>query len=527
LSNFSANSNLSTKGSDIILETHNLTKRFPQVLAIDDVDFELAKGEIHALLGENGAGKTTLAECIYGYYQADSGEIHYKGERVILDSPNAAMELGIGMVHQHFALVRPHSVLENIILGAQERGLLLDLRPARKKLLELCKDYGVELELNSQIWQLSVGQQQWVEILKALYIGIDILILDEPTAVLTPQEVDRLFNVLQRMRDDGLSIIFITHKLHEVMQISDRVTVLQKGKQIATVRTNDTSARQLARMMVGRDVLLRIEKEKVAAGDTILKIEDVRALGDHRRETLRGVSLELHKNEIHGIAGVAGNGQRELFEVLVGVRDWIDGRIFIKEREIDRLSPRSCMSLGITHIPEDRINEGVINDFSVGENLILGFQDSDLLRWGMFFLNYPTLYQLADRRISDFGIVVSSAKQKTNTLSGGNLQKLILARELSQNPQCLIANQPTRGLDVGAIEYVHQQLLALRKAGGAILLFSEDIDEILELSDKISVMYQGEIVGTFDADDVTVDEIGLLMGGFKDSIDAAGDSFSN
>ena len=499
---------------NFLLEVIQLTKRFPGVLANDRVDFNIRRGEIHCLLGENGAGKTTLAECLYGFYKPDEGDIRFDGKSVSLSSPNDAIRLGIGMVHQHFVLVEPLSVVENVMLGTDQKGILLDLSSAEKKIKSLCELYDVKLDLNAKIWQLSVGEQQWVEILKALYIGVQLLILDEPTAVLTPPEADRLFSVLHRMKEEGLSIIFITHKLKEVMQVSDRVTVLKKGRKIATVNTSDVTTAELAYMMVGREVVFTVKKEKIATNDPILHIQGLTAKNDKDLEALHGIDLTLHRSEILSIAGVAGNGQKELFEVLVGVRRATAGKVVISGNDITNKNPRAIARQGIAHIPDDRIGAGLISDFSVAENLILGLEENPPYRKGLF-LDKKSIKKYAGERISEFEIVTPSMNQRTSYLSGGNLQKVILARELRQSLKVLIANQPSRGLDVGVIEYVHKELLDMRRNGVGILLISEDLDEIFNLSDRIAVMFKGKILRIFDEQEADIESIGLLMAGIE------------
>ncbi len=498
-----------------LLEAVQLTKRFPMVVANDKVDFNIRRGEIHCLLGENGAGKTTLAECLFGFYKPDEGQILFDGECCNLSSPNDAIHLGIGMVHQHFVLVEPLSVIENIVMGTDHKGLLLDLPATEKKLRSLCELYDVKIDLDAKIWQLSVGEQQWVEILKALYTGVQLLILDEPTAVLTPPEADRLFSVLQRMKSEGLSIIFITHRLKEVMQVSDRVTVLQKGKKVATVNTKDVSTEELAYMMVGRKVVFRVNRDEVERGDPILELKDLFARSDMGLEALHGINLVLHRNEILSIAGVAGNGQKELFEVLVGVRKPVSGEVLLAGKKVTSYSPRKIANEGLAHVPDDRIGSGLISDFSVEENLILGLEENPPYRKGPF-LNKSYIKKFADDSVSQFDIVTPSIKQRTSYLSGGNLQKVILARELRQSLKVLLANQPSRGLDVGVIEYVHKKLLDMRRSGIGILLISEDLDEIFNLSDRIAVMFKGNILKIVNAHEANLESIGLLMAGIVD-----------
>jgi simple sugar transport system ATP-binding protein len=497
-----------------ILQTFALTKRFGAVLANDAVDFTLRKGEIHCLLGENGAGKTTLAECLYGYYHPDGGELQYDGKTVTLASPRDAIALGIGMVHQHFILIEPLTVVENIVIGTRSQGMLANLSQAEQKIKELCELYGVELNLKAKIWQLSVGEQQWVEILKALYVGCQTLILDEPTAVLTPQEAERLFGVLRLMKSQGLSIILITHKLGEVMDVSDRVTVLRKGKRIDTVNTRDVTKEDLARMMVGRTVIFRVQRDELEPGKAVLEIKALQAHNDMGQLALHNIDLTLHSREILGIAGVAGNGQRELFEALIGARKVTSGQILLEGQEITNQSPRRIMQQGVAHVPEDRLRMGLIPEFSVAENLILGNHRNQPFNNGLQ-INNREVQQFAADSIERYEIVTPTATQKTRFLSGGNQQKVILARELYHQPRVLLVHQPTRGLDVGVIEYVHTQLLAKRRDGAAILLLSEELSEIFSLADRIAVMYRGRVMGIFSAAEAQLDEIGCLMAGFE------------
>lgn len=502
-----------------LLKIENLSKRFPQVLANDNISLDVRRGEIHCLLGENGAGKSTLSETLYGTYAPDSGRIYFRGAPVTINSPRDAIEIGIGMVHQHFVLVPPLSVIENVILGTQTSGLMMDTSGARRRLQDLCRNYGVDLKLDAKVWHLSVGEQQWVEILKALYVGVDLLILDEPTAVLTPQASERLFNVLKKMKQDGLAIIFITHKLNEVMAVSDRVTVLRKGKLIATVETRQTSKQELANMMVGRDVVFRIEKQAAEPGSKVIELSDLRANNERNEESLCGVSFSIHQHEILGLAGVSGNGQKELFDTLVGVRKPTAGSLLLEGRSISEDSPGARMRRGISSIPEDRIHDGLVMPFKVEENLVLGIhrQKPFARRGGL--INQEAIRSFARDSIHRFEIATPSPSQVSKTLSGGNLQKLILARELSQSPVLLIANQPTRGLDVGATEYVRRRLLEQRQRGAAILLISEDLDEILNLSDRIAVIYKGQIMDILNAKEASMEKIGLLMAGVREGME--------
>ncbi len=502
---------------ETLIRIEQLTKRFPQVLANDNISLDLHKGEIHCLLGENGAGKSTLAECLYGFYKPDSGTITFKGVPVKLSSPSDAIDLGIGMVHQHFVLVPPLTVIENVVVGIQDTGFILDLKNAERKLEEICETYGIHLDLQAKIWQLSVGEQQWVEILKALYVGSELLILDEPTAVLTPQETERFFETLKQMTRDGLSILLITHKLNEVMQVSDRVTVLRRGKLVATVNTAETTKSELAKMMIGREVIFRVHKAESTRNEPVLEVRDLYALGEKGQQVIQGISFTLHRGEILGIAAISGNGQRELFEVLAGVRRAKSGQILLEGEDITNRSSSYIMVRGVGHIPEDRLHEGLIPDFGISENLILGQQRSVMYRRGPF-LNLEQIRKFAKMCISTFEIKTPSLSLPTKFLSGGNIQKVILAREFTQCPQCLLANQPTRGLDVGVIEYVHRRLLEKRAEGVGILLASEDLDEIIDLSDRIAIVFKGQIMGILESKSADYEKIGLLMAGVREEI---------
>ena len=494
-----------------LLRTQALTKKFHQVVAIDSVSFDVRPGEIHCLLGENGAGKSTLAECIYGFYQPEQGEIVVDGEPVQMSSPAEAIGRGIGMVHQHFVLVPTLSVLENIIVGTNTSGMLLDLGKAEKEVKGLCERYCVELDLATKVWQLPVGQQQWVEILKVLYVGARLLILDEPTAVLTPQESRALFEILKMMTRENMSVILISHKLNEVLQ-SDRVTILRKGKKVATVKTAETSREGLTAMMIGREVDISLTKDDPVMGPEILAIKNLMALNDRGQAALRGIDLVVRGGEIVGIAGVAGNGQKELFETLIGVRKARSGRVSLLGEDITRRSPKYIQEKGVAFIPEDRFAEGLVPDFSVEENLILGSQRAAGFK-SRGFIDYARVTDFAKKCIARYEIATPSPKTLTRTLSGGNAQKLIVAREFAREAKLTLANQPSRGLDVGVIEYMHQALLEKRREGGAVLLASEDLDELYNIADTIVVIYQGQIMGRFPAADVDIQQIGLLMVG--------------
>jgi len=496
-----------------ILCMKGITKRFPGVLANDHIDLEVEEGEIHALLGENGAGKTTLMNILYGLYQLQEGEIYFQGRPIRVSSPHEAISLGIGMVHQHFMLIPVFTVTDNIILGLKSpRGLILDTEQAAQRILELSKQYGLDVDPKAYVWQLSVGLQQRVEIVKALYRGAKLLILDEPTSVLTPQETRELFGILRSLAQQGTSIIFISHKLNEVMAISDRTTVLRDGRVVDTVLTKETTPSQLARMMVGREVILQVERPPAQRGEPALVVENLRALNDKGLPALAGLSLQVHRGEILGIAGVDGNGQSELAEVLTGLRKATSGRILVKGQDLCNRSPATFIRAGVACVPQDRKQTGSIAEFSLAENVILGsHEDPPFARHGV--LNWNAITGYANRLIKDFDVRTPSADIKAKSLSGGNLQKLILAREVSRAHDILIAVQPTRGLDVGAIEFVYHRLLRERQRGTAILLISTELDEVLSLSDRIAVIYEGRIVGEMAAEDAVVEEIGLLMAG--------------
>ena len=503
---------------DALLRTEELTKTFHQVVANDRISFDVQPGEIHCLLGENGAGKSTLAECLYGYYRPDSGRIFFRGEKVELTSPAHAIKVGIGMVHQHFVLVDSLSVLENVVVGGQDTSLILDLKTAAAKLTALCDKYDVDLDLHANIWELPVGKQQWVEILKALSTDARLLILDEPTAVLTPQESKTLFRILRQMTDEGISIVLITHKLNEVLQ-SDRVTVLRRGQKVATVTTRDSSKEELTNMMVGRSVEFTVLRGNEAnMGDPILEISNLCAKDERDSEALQNLSLTVRAGEIVGIAGVAGNGQRELFETIVGLRRATSGHVLLDGQEILGMSPKQIMAKGVGFIPEDRIAEGVVGPFTVAENLVLGQHDQpEFSSFGL--LNRKKIAAFAQSAIDAFDIKTPSSETVTSTLSGGNVQKVILAREFAHSSRCILANQPSRGLDVGIIDYVHQRLLEKRDEGMAILLASEELEEIFNVADRIAVIFNGEILATFATDEASVDTIGLLMAGDRSHAD--------
>jgi ABC-type uncharacterized transport system ATPase subunit len=495
------------------VELKGIVKRFPGVVANKGVDFDVHAGEIHALLGENGAGKTTLMRILYGLYQPDEGRILIDGKPVTISSPTDSIRLGIGMIHQHFMLVPTLSVAANVSLGLPSgRGLLLDLEGVARRIQELSRAYGMRVDAEAVVWQLAVGEQQRVEILKALYRGAALLILDEPTAVLTPQEVDELFTTLRRMAAEGHALIFISHKLHEVLSISDRITVLRDGRVVQTLKTADTNQQELAHLMVGREVLLRVEKAPVAAGSSRLSLHDVWVMGDRGIPALKGVSFEVCAGEILGVAGVSGNGQRELAEVISGLRRPTQGKILLDETDVTGWQPEPLIRHGLAYIPEERMRDGVIRELSVEENLMVEDHGRAPYARGIF-MDFRRIDEHCDELIRDFEIKTPSRRTPLRNLSGGNIQKLILARELSRDPKVLIAAQPTRGVDIGSTEYIHQRLVAQRSKGTATLLISEDLDEIRNLSDRIAVMYEGKIMGIVDRDSVSVEQLGLMMAG--------------
>ena len=495
------------------LEMRGITKRFPGVLASDHVDFDVTSGEVHALLGENGAGKSTLMKILYGLYHPDEGEVLLNGKPVSISSPNDSINLGIGMIHQHFMLVQTLTVAENVALGLpSSRGALTDLDRVSKRIVELADIYGLKIDPSAYIWQLSVGQQQRVEIIKALYRGAALLILDEPTAVLTPQEVDELFVIMRQMVRDGHALIFISHKLHEVVAISNRVTVLRDGRKIGTRPTSEITKQDLANWMVGREVGFAPDRGSVEIMETRLQLEQVACGSDRGTPGLRGVSLEVHSGEILGIAGVSGNGQRELAESITGLRKVTGGKVFLEGREITNLAPGEITSRMLSYIPEERMRDGMIKDFTIAENMILReHHKSPFSHYG--FLNLRDISLHTDSLIRQFHVKTPSQETHAKNLSGGNIQKVVLAREISRNPRAIIAAQPTRGLDIGATEYVRQQLLEQRKQGAAIMLISEDLDEILALSDRIAVLYEGRVMDIVPRAEATPEKLGLLMAG--------------
>jgi simple sugar transport system ATP-binding protein len=498
--------------SSLVLELHGITKQFPGVLANDHIDLDLRPGEVHALLGENGAGKSTLMNILYGLYKPDEGEIRLRGKPVTFASAKDAIRQGIGMVHQHFMLIPVMTVAENIVLGNEptEVGIGLDYSAARERVRELADTFGFRIDPDARVENITVGQQQRVEILKALYRRADILILDEPTAVLTPQEAGELFAILKSLQAEGMSVVFISHKLNEVLDIADRISVLRRGKMIGTVPKEGATEEGLARMMVGREVLLRVEKSPPAVGETLLEIEDLHVADDREIEKVRGVSLQVRAGEILGLAGVDGNGQTELIEAITGLRSPGSGRIVVAGNAVTATGhARTMLEAGIGHIPEDRQRRGLVLEFSLAENIALhDFRYPPDSRFGWLFPR--RLIERARRLIKDFDVRGGGPTTRAGALSGGNQQKVVVAREVERNPKVLVAAQPTRGLDVGAIEYVHRRLVSERDEGRAILLASLELEEILSLSDRILVMYEGKIVGEYPPT-ASEEELGLAM----------------
>jgi ABC-type uncharacterized transport system ATPase subunit len=496
-----------------VLELRGITKQFPGVLANDHVDFELRRGEVHALLGENGAGKSTLMNILYGLYHPDEGQILVKGEPVRFHSPKDAINRGIGMVHQHFMLIPVMTVAENIVLANEptRAGLLLDINAADRRVRELSRSFNFAIDPDARVESITVGQQQRVEILKALYRNADILILDEPTAVLTPQEANELFEILTTLTREGMSVIFITHKLNEVLEIADRITVVRRGKRIDTVDRQGATEEGLARMMVGREVLLRVEKPVSAPGDPVLTVDDLHVFDDRGLEAVRGVSFEVCGGEIVGIAGVDGNGQTELIDAITGLRKAASGRVGVGGRNVTGATPSRILDSGLGHIPEDRQRRGLVLEFSLAENVALhDYDKAPGSRSGWLFPRQ--LIRRARELLTQFDVRGGGPQTLASALSGGNQQKVVLAREIGRGPSVLIAAQPTRGLDVGAIEFVHRRLVEARDNGKAVLLVSLELDEIISLSDRTLVLYEGEIVAQHGPE-VTEDQLGIEMTG--------------
>ncbi|HEX5245771.1 MAG TPA: ABC transporter ATP-binding protein [Gaiellaceae bacterium] len=495
---------------ELVLEMRGIRKEFPGIVANDDVSLDIRRGEVHALLGENGAGKSTLMNILYGLYKPDGGAILMHGKPVTFGSARDAIQAGIGMVHQHFMLIPVMTVAENIVLGVEPRnGVLLDEHGAERRVRELSEQFNLAVNPSSLVSDITVGQEQRVEILKALYRGADVLILDEPTAVLTPQEAQELFGIIRSLQADGKSIIFISHKLNEVLDIADRITVLRRGKAIETVPREGATEASLARAMVGREVLLRVERAPAQPGDVLLSVEDLQVVDDRGIPKVRGVSFDVRAGEIVGIAGVDGNGQTELIEAITGLRKVGSGAIRVAGREMHDASAREMLDIGVGHIPEDRQRRGLVLEFTIAENIALhDYAKPPDAKWGWLF---PVrMIQHAATLIREFDVRGGGPLTRAGGLSGGNQQKVVVAREIARDPKVLIAAQPTRGLDVGAIEYLHRRIVAERDEGRAILLVSLELEEIFSLSDRILVVYEGEIVGDHTGE-VSEEQIGLEM----------------
>ena len=498
------------------VEMLNIRKEFPGIVANDNVTLQLRKGEVHALLGENGAGKSTLMGMLFGMYQPDRGTIKINGKEVKITNPNKANDLGIGMVHQHFKLVENFTVTENIILGCEpKKGLVVDIKSAAKKIEELSKSYGLNVDPYAKIEDISVGMQQRVEILKMLYKNADILILDEPTAVLTPQEIEDLIKIIKGLTKEGKSIILITHKLKEIKEVSDRCTVIRKGKYIGTVDTKDTTEAQMAKMMVGRDVSFKVEKKEAKLKDEVLRVENISVKNNKKVLGLKNFSLSIKGGEILGVAGVEGNGQTELVEAITGLRKVESGSVIYKGENITNEKTRKRIDKGIAHIPEDRHKRGLVLDYTLEENMIIEVYNKEpFSKSGI--LNKSAIRKYAEKILGEFDVRSGEgAISKARTLSGGNQQKAIIGREIELNPDLLIAVQPTRGLDVGSIEYIHKRLVEQRDKGKAVLLVSLELDEVLNLSDRIAVVNSGELIGIVNTKETDENEIGLMMAGVK------------
>lgn len=497
-----------------ILQLSGITKRFPGVLANDHIHLTLEQGEILALLGENGAGKTTLMNILYGLYQPDEGEILIKGQKVKINSPTDAINQGIGMVHQHFMLIPVFTVTENVMLGeeALRAAGFLDRPRAAKRITEISRTYGLEVDPNVYVKDLPVGVQQRVEIIKLLYRKAEILIFDEPTAVLTPQEADELFKIMRSLANQGKSIIFITHKLREVLDVADRIMVIRRGAVVGETLPQEADKNSLAAMMVGRAVNLEVEKEPAQPGEVVMSIQNLTMVNDQRQVMVEDVSLDIHAGEIVGIAGVQGNGQTELVEAVTGLRKISSGKVELLGNDISHATPRKITELGSAHVPEDRQRDGLILPFPVSDNLVLCTYYKEPFAKGVI-LQEKKILDYADKLINQFDIRTPNSATSVGSLSGGNQQKVIIARELSRPIKFLVASQPTRGLDVGSIEYIHSRIVQKRDEGCAVMLVSPELDEIMELSDRIAVMYRGKIVAIVNANEVTKEYIGLLMAG--------------
>ena len=501
---------------EYVVEMLNIRKEFPGIVANDNITLRLKKGEVHALLGENGAGKSTLMSILFGMYVPEQGIIKVRGKEVKISNPNVANELGIGMVHQHFKLVHNFTVTQNIILGSEpKKGLVVDVKSAAKKIEELSKKYGLNVDPYAKIEDISVGMQQRVEILKMLYRDAEVLILDEPTAVLTPQEIDELMKIIKNLIVEGKSIIIITHKLKEIKAVADKCTVIRRGKYIGTVDVKETSEAKMAEMMVGRPVSFEVKKEDKKPGNVILKLENVSVMNNKKVLGLKDFSLEVKSGEVLGIAGVEGNGQTELVDAITGMRSIASGKIFFKNEDITNISIRKRINSGIAHIPEDRQKRGLVLDYTMENNMVLEIYNREpFSKRGL--LNKKAIHEYAEKIINEFDVRSGQGGASiARGLSGGNQQKAIIGREIELDPELLIAVQPTRGLDVGSIEYIHKRLIEQRDAGKAVLLVSLELSEILNLSDRIAIVNNGELIGIVNAKETNENEVGLMMAGVK------------
>ncbi|MGI8315150.1 ABC transporter ATP-binding protein [Halobacillus mangrovi] len=501
---------------DYVIEMLNIRKEFPGIVANDNINLQVKKGEIHALLGENGAGKSTLMNVLFGLYQPEKGEIRVRGEKANITDPNVANALGIGMVHQHFMLVDTFTVTENIVLGSEpKKGMTVDIKRAEKEVKELSERYGLNVDPRAKIRDISVGMQQRVEILKTLYRGAEILIFDEPTAVLTPQEIKELIDIMKSLVKEGKSIILITHKLKEIMEVCDRCTVIRKGQGIGTLDVAETNPTELASLMVGREVSFSTEKTPAVPKETYLTIKDLRVKDVRGVEMVKGLNLEVRAGEIVGIAGVDGNGQSELIEAITGLRKTDSGTIQLHDKVITNLTPRKVTQAGVSHIPQDRHKFGLVLDFPIGENMVLqSYYQEPFSKKGV--MNFKNIYKKAKELIDEYDVRTPDVYTKARSLSGGNQQKAIIGREVDRSPDLIIAAQPTRGLDVGAIEFIHKKLIEERDKGRAVLLLSFELEEIMNLSDRIAVMFDGKIVAQVKPEETNEQDLGLLMAGNTD-----------
>ena len=503
-----------------MLEMRGITKRFPGVVANEDVDFTVLPGQVHTLLGENGAGKSTLVKILYGLYQPDEGSITFEGTPVNIDSPAVAIQTGIGMIHQHFMLVDTLTVAENVALGLGKPLGLTNLSPIRRRVREVSEEYGLHVDPDAYIWQMAVGERQRAEIVKALYRNVKLLVLDEPTAVLTPPEVTDLFVTLRQLTADGRGLVFISHKLNEVMEISDEITVLRDGRVSGRTTPSESNRESLAMMMVGRPVEFTRTLAEQSPGEPMLEVTNLRVRGDRDELAVHDVNIDVQAGEIVGIVGVSGNGQRELAEAIVGLREIESGEVSIDGHPVKTPTPKQVRSMGLAYVPEERMKYGSIGDFTVAENLILtNYDQPPYARGGL--LSLSSIETRGKQLVSDYSIRTPNTGTLTRKLSGGNIQKVVIAREFSGNAEVLLVAQPTRGIDIGAAEYIHEQLLLQRSQGKAILLISEDLDEVMALSDRLVVMYEGSVMGRVNRKDATIEQVGLLMSGVGEPESAA------